>query len=95
MGLSVSESTVVEAPEKSVGRVKFVSVLRSVGGIRNSWDDSREESLISVLRDSMEEDPSEGGDGGRQRSHSSGRTCVQRTDLGPCASQKCVSASCR
>lgn len=30
---SVSESTVVEAPEKSVGRVKLVSVFRRGGGV--------------------------------------------------------------
>jgi hypothetical protein len=95
IGLSGSESTLVDAPEKSVGNVEFVSVLRKVGGTWKSCEDSRGESLILVLNDSVEEDALSGGEGGRQTAHSNGRTCVQRTDFGPCASQKCVRASCR
>jgi hypothetical protein len=93
IGLSDSESTLVDAPEKSVGKVQLVSVLRSAGGIRRSCEDSSDESWIWVLRDSVEEDALSAGDGGRHRAHSRGKTCVQRTDFGPCASQKCVRAS--
>lgn len=92
---SVSESTVVEAPEKSVGRVEFVSVLRKEGGMRRRLeaDLSKEEPWTWVLRDEEEVEGRNGGEGGRHIAHSNGRTCVQSTDLGPCASQKWVSAS--
>jgi hypothetical protein len=48
-----------------------------------------------VVRDSSECCGRSGGDGGRHCAHSRGRTCVHKTDLGPCASQKCVSESCQ
>lgn len=89
---SVSESTVVEAPEKSVGRVRLVLVFRKRGGVlRGGWD-SKEESWICVVRESEEWVARNGGEGGRHKAHSKGRTCVQRTDLGPWASQKWVRA---
>ncbi len=84
----------VDAPEKSVGKVKLVSVLRIRGVVWSLWLESKDESWTWVVKDSEEQGRS-GGEGGRHKAHSNGRTCVQRTDLGPCASQKCVSASWR
>ena len=80
---SVSESTVVDAPEKSVGAVEFDSVWGNDGGICRLWEDSREELLTSVVRDSVEEDARNGGEGGRHKTQSNGRTWVHRTLLGP------------
>lgn len=90
---SVSESTVVDAPEKSVGRVRLVSVLRRGGDVGRSGVDSKDVSWTWVLRDSEEEQAFKEGEGGLHQAHSKGRTCVHSTDLGPWASQKCVRAS--
>jgi hypothetical protein len=92
---SVSESTVVEAPEKSVGRVRLVSVFRKRGGVFKGGWDSRDVSWIWVVSESDDSLARKGGEGGRHKAHSNGRTCVHRTDLGPWASQKWVRASCK
>ena len=69
-GLSGSESTVVEAPEKSVGRVVFVSALLR-DAVDVSWS-SPEESWTWVLKDSEERRARRGGDGGRHSAQASG-----------------------
>jgi hypothetical protein len=81
----------VEAPEKSVGSVMFVPVLGSGGDCTSLLECT--ESCTRVDSESEESCPLKDGEGGRHKAHSSGRTWVQRTVLGPCASQKCVSAS--
>jgi hypothetical protein len=92
LGESGSESTVVDAPEKSVGRVELVSARRREA---IELDGFVSEGWTWVVRDSSECRGRSGGEGGRHCAHSRGRTCVHKTDLGPCASQKCVSESCR
>lgn len=62
---SVPESTVVEAPEKSVGKVRLVSVLRRCrGGVPRHGCDLKEESCACVERDSEDRRAvTEGGSG--------------------------------
>lgn len=64
----------VEAPEKPVGRVRLVSVLRSRGGVCALVLDSKDNSWTWVARDSEEERALKDGEEGEHSAHSIGRT---------------------
>jgi len=72
MGLGGSESTVVDAPEKSVDNESSVSACRRLGGCDDCSDPMG--AWTRVANDSADDFGRRDGDGGRQRAHSRGST---------------------
>jgi len=76
-----SPSTAVLALESVGGKVKAVSFRRRRGAVGWVWSSSSRST--SVVYDSVEVLLSRRVGGALHMAHSSGKTCVQRTDLGP------------
>lgn len=85
---SGSDSTVVDAFENPVGRLMVSStlLLDGVECARLAVGPSAPTPVVSSV--SSEDCALRNGEGGWHTVHLTGRTCVHRTDFGPCVSQK-------